>query len=147
MIGLLGKKLGMTHTYDPHGRRVSVTAVLAGPCTILRVRETATDTYSAVQLGFESVPEKKLRKDIVEERLTEVRTWLKEIPDHVEFQREEAELVNTLAEENLREVLLSLTVSLRQAETSKDSEATAEVATRVQKVLQELQALEGLNSQ
>ncbi len=31
MMGLLGKKLGMTHTYDEYGRRFAVTVVEAGP--------------------------------------------------------------------------------------------------------------------
>ena len=62
MIGLLGKKLGMTHIYDEHGRQMAVTAIQAGPCTILQVREKAAHSYSAVQLGFEPVAEAKLTK-------------------------------------------------------------------------------------
>ena len=42
-IGLLGKKLGMTHVYDDYGRRLAVTAVQAGPCTILGLREQKRD--------------------------------------------------------------------------------------------------------
>ena len=52
-IGLLGKKLGMTHVYDEYGRRMAVTAVQAGPCTVLQVREPKTHGYQAVQVGFE----------------------------------------------------------------------------------------------
>ena len=55
MIGLLGKKLGMTHVYDDYGRRRAVTAVQAGPCTVLGVREPQRHGYQAVQLGFELV--------------------------------------------------------------------------------------------
>ena len=62
MIGLLGKKLGMTHVYDPYGRRMGVTVVQAGPCTVLNVREPGKDRYAAVQLGFETIAEKKLNK-------------------------------------------------------------------------------------
>jgi len=62
MMGLLGKKLGMTHTYDEYGRRFAVTVVEAGPCTILRVKETARDGYQAVQVGFESIKESKVTK-------------------------------------------------------------------------------------
>jgi large subunit ribosomal protein L3 len=62
MIGLLGKKLGMTHVYDPYGRRLSVTAIQAGPCTVLGLRDAKTDKYSAVQLGFEPIAEKRLSK-------------------------------------------------------------------------------------
>ena len=59
MIGLLGKKLGMTHVYDDYGRRTTVTAVQAGPCTVLGVREPSKHGYAAVQVGFETVSESK----------------------------------------------------------------------------------------
>jgi len=62
MIGLLGKKLGMTHVYDAFGRRNAVTAVQAGPCTILQLREPARHGYGALQLGFEPVEESALTK-------------------------------------------------------------------------------------
>lgn len=61
-IGLLGKKLGMTHLYDEYGRRMTVTAVQAGPCTILQVREPKAHRYHAVQVGFEAITEAKLTK-------------------------------------------------------------------------------------
>ncbi len=63
-IGLLGKKLGMTHLYDDFGRRVAVTAVQAGPCPVIRVRERAQHGYEAVQLGFEAVAPKRLIKPL-----------------------------------------------------------------------------------
>lgn len=52
----------MTHAYDPYGRRYAVTAVEAGPCTILRRREAKSDGYEALQLGFGAVKESKLNK-------------------------------------------------------------------------------------
>ena len=55
MIGLLGKKLGMTHIYDAYGRRMAVTAIQAGPCTVLDLREPKRHGYRALQLGFEPV--------------------------------------------------------------------------------------------
>ena len=61
-IGLLGKKLGMTHVYDEYGRRLAVTAIQAGPCTILRLREPEREKYRAIQLGFELIPESGLTK-------------------------------------------------------------------------------------
>jgi len=62
MIGLLGKKLGMTHIYDKYGRRMAVTAVQAGPCTVLQLREPGRHGYRAVQVGFEPIKESKLTK-------------------------------------------------------------------------------------
>ena len=61
-IGLLGKKLGMTHVYDEHGRRLAVTAVQAGPCTVLGLREPERHGYRAVQVGFEPAQESKLTR-------------------------------------------------------------------------------------
>ena len=61
-LGLLGKKLGMTHVYDEYGRRRAVTAVQAGPCTILALRETKPHGYRAVQVGFEPMKEKHVTK-------------------------------------------------------------------------------------
>ena len=62
MIGLLGKKLGMTHVYDQYGRRKAVTAIQAGPCTIVQLRELKRHGYQAVQVGFEPVKESDLTK-------------------------------------------------------------------------------------
>ena len=62
MIGLLGKKLGMTHVYDDYGRRRAVTAVQAGPCTVVGVRQPSRHGYNAVQLGFEPAVEKRMTK-------------------------------------------------------------------------------------
>ncbi len=62
MMGLLGKKLGMTHVYDTFGRRMAVTAIEAGPCTVTGLRAPEHDGYQAVQVGFEPVAEKALTK-------------------------------------------------------------------------------------
>jgi len=62
MIGLLGKKLGMTHVYDAYGRRRAVTAVQAGPCTVICVRKPAPNGSSAVQVGYQPVQESQLTK-------------------------------------------------------------------------------------
>ena len=62
MIGLLGKKLGMTHVYDDYGRRITVTAVQAGPCTVLELRDPKRHGYQAVQVGFEPVRESRTTK-------------------------------------------------------------------------------------
>jgi large subunit ribosomal protein L3 len=46
MIGLLGKKIGMTQVYSDDGKVVPVTAIEAGPCPVLAVKQ------KSVQLGF-----------------------------------------------------------------------------------------------
>ena len=52
MIGLIGKKLGMTRQFQEDGRSVPVTVIEAGPCVVTQVKTEASDGYSAVQLGF-----------------------------------------------------------------------------------------------
>ena len=52
MIGLIGKKLGMTRTFEESGRSVPVTVIQAGPCVITQVKNENSDGYSAVQMGF-----------------------------------------------------------------------------------------------
>lgn len=61
MIGLLGKKLGMTHVYDEYGRRLAATAIQAGPCTVIGCRERSRHGYEAVQLGFEPIKDSQFR--------------------------------------------------------------------------------------
>ena len=50
--GIIGKKLGMTQVFREGGKAEAVTAVEAGPCTVLQVKTVAKDGYDAVQLGF-----------------------------------------------------------------------------------------------
>jgi large subunit ribosomal protein L3 len=52
MVGLIGKKLGMTQVFDPKGELIPVTVIAAGPCTVVQAKTAASDGYSAVQLGF-----------------------------------------------------------------------------------------------
>lgn len=52
MVGLIGKKLGMTQVFDSKGELVPVTVIHAGPCTVVQTKTAAADGYVAVQLGF-----------------------------------------------------------------------------------------------
>jgi len=52
MLGLLGKKIGMTNIFDDTGRNVPVTVIEAGPCYVLQVKTKETDGYHAIQIGF-----------------------------------------------------------------------------------------------
>ena len=62
MIGLLGKKLGMTQIFDKEGRQIPVTVLEVGPCTVLQLKKKETDGYQAVQLGFDGKKEKQSTK-------------------------------------------------------------------------------------
>ncbi|OGO29220.1 MAG: 50S ribosomal protein L3 [Chloroflexi bacterium RBG_16_54_18] len=58
--GLIGKKVGMTQIFDESGAVIPVTLVEAGPCYVTQVRLLDRDGYSAVQLGFGEVKQKRL---------------------------------------------------------------------------------------
>lgn len=53
MLGLLGKKLGMTRVIDDAGNVVPVTVVQAGPCTVVQKKTLEKEGYNALQLGFD----------------------------------------------------------------------------------------------
>ena len=61
MKGILGKKLGMTQVFDPEtGDVASVTVIEAGPCPVVQVKTDEVDGYTAVQLAFEPVADRKI---------------------------------------------------------------------------------------
>ena len=62
MAAILGKKVGMTQLFREDGEVVPVTVIQAGPCKVTAVRNTERDGYTAVQLGFGEVKERKLSK-------------------------------------------------------------------------------------
>ena len=59
---IIGKKVGMTQIFDETGHAIPVTVIEAGPCTVTQKKTVEKEGYSAVQLGFETVAEKKLTK-------------------------------------------------------------------------------------
>jgi len=50
--GIIGKKLGMTQIFRDDGKAEAVTAIEAGPCTVIQVKTKDKEGYDAVQLGF-----------------------------------------------------------------------------------------------
>jgi large subunit ribosomal protein L3 len=60
--GILGKKLGMTQVYGKGGKAEAITAIEAGPCTVMQVKTVEKDGYSAAQLGFGEVKKHKTGK-------------------------------------------------------------------------------------
>ncbi len=61
--GINGTKLGMTQIFDQESGKVTpVTVVEAGPCPVVQVKTPETDGYTAVQLAFGAVKEKRISK-------------------------------------------------------------------------------------
>lgn len=59
---ILGKKIGMTQIFNENGLAIPVTVLQAGPCAVVQKKTVENDGYSALKLGFEEIPEKKLSK-------------------------------------------------------------------------------------
>jgi large subunit ribosomal protein L3 len=55
MIGLIGRKIGMSQIFDDKGAVVPVSVIEAGPCPVVQVKTEATDGYNAVQIAFGEV--------------------------------------------------------------------------------------------
>lgn len=52
VVGLLGRKLGMTQLFAPTGEAIPVTVIEAGPCHVLQLKTQDRDGYEAVQVGY-----------------------------------------------------------------------------------------------
>jgi large subunit ribosomal protein L3 len=61
-LGLLGKKLGMTHVFEDDGTRVPVTVVAVGGNVVTAHRTTERDGYTALQLGFDEQKPSRVNK-------------------------------------------------------------------------------------
>jgi len=59
MTGILGKKIGMTQVFSDNGKLISVTAIEAGPCPILAIKE------KSIQIGFDLVKENRVKKPML----------------------------------------------------------------------------------
>ena len=58
MLGILGKKIGMTNIFDETGKHVPITLIEAGPCYVMQVKSKDSDGYNAIQIGFGEKREK-----------------------------------------------------------------------------------------
>ena len=61
---IVGKKIGMTQVFTDDGRLVPVTVVEAGPCKVVQKKSVQSDGYEAVQVGFDTLPENRAKKQI-----------------------------------------------------------------------------------
>lgn len=84
VTALLGRKLGMTQVWDADGHLVPLTVVQVDTNVVTQVRTEDADGYSAVQIGFGEIDERKVTKPLAghfakagvapRRHLTEVRT-------------------------------------------------------------------------
>ena len=61
---LLGRKLGITSIFSENGEYVPCTVIEAGPCAVVQVRTLEKDGYTAVQLGYGDIAERKVSQPL-----------------------------------------------------------------------------------
>jgi len=61
-IGLIGKKLTMTQVFEADGSLVGVTAIELGPCVVVQKKTVERDGYTALQIGFDDKPARKVKR-------------------------------------------------------------------------------------
>ena len=62
MIGIIGKKVGMTSVFSEEGKNIPCTVIEAGPCVITQIKTQLNDGYNSIQIGYQQVPRQKLTK-------------------------------------------------------------------------------------
>ncbi|NEN88081.1 MAG: 50S ribosomal protein L3 [Okeania sp. SIO3H1] len=75
VVGILGKKLGMTQVFEPEtGAAIPVTVVQAGPCVVTQIKTEQTDGYTSIQIGYGEAKNKTRQLNIKEPK--EVNRYL-----------------------------------------------------------------------
>jgi len=108
MAMILGKKIGMTQSYDENGALLPVTVIQAGPCSVLQAKSLETDGYNAVQLGFEDVKPSRQKKPEIGHAAkagTESKKFIREMrladADQSELKAGDTVTVSAFAEEKM----------------------------------------------
>jgi len=59
---ILGKKIKMSQIFEEEGKVTPVTLIEVGPCFITQIKTEDKDGYEAIQIGFENLKSKKIKK-------------------------------------------------------------------------------------
>ena len=65
ILGIIGKKLGMTQIFLDDGSAVAATVVEAGPCKVIQKKSEEKDGYNALQLGYRAKEARKVNKPLM----------------------------------------------------------------------------------
>lgn len=60
MLGLIGKKIGMTQAFDDRELLVPVTVFKVAPCPIVQIKNHESDGYTALRVGYDETLAKRL---------------------------------------------------------------------------------------
>ena len=67
MIGIVGRKLGMTQIPTKDGAMTAVTVIEAGPCFVLQGKNEEKDGYRAIKIAYGEVKASKISKPLLGE--------------------------------------------------------------------------------
>jgi large subunit ribosomal protein L3 len=85
MLGILGKKIGMTTYFEDTGDAVPCTVIEAGPCVITQIKTKEKDGYEAIKVGFGTKKENRVnnpqRKGYKDLKIAPPR-YVKELRDY-----------------------------------------------------------------
>src|SRR5690606_10037993 len=62
MLGIIGKKVGMTSIFTEEGKNVACTVIEAGPCVVTQLKNKENEGYNAIQIAFGEKKEKRATK-------------------------------------------------------------------------------------
>ena len=79
---ILGLKLGMSQIFDEKGNVVPVTLVEAGPCRVAQVKTKEKDGYGAIQVGFQKLKPKKVKKPLKKKPFRYLREFRGEVSEY-----------------------------------------------------------------
>lgn len=91
MIGIIGKKIGMSQLLMQDGSQIPVTFLLVEPNKIMQVKTVENDGYTAVVLGAD--PYNRPSKNIIYKKIKEFR-----VPEGKEYKKGELVSVDVLEE-------------------------------------------------
>lgn len=64
MLGIVGKKVGMTTLYNDEGHSIPCTVIEGGPCVVTQVKTLEKDGYLAIQLSYEDKKAKRTSRSL-----------------------------------------------------------------------------------
>tara|TARA_Y100000588_G_scaffold349132_3_gene399304 strand:+ start:2888 stop:3514 length:627 start_codon:yes stop_codon:yes gene_type:complete len=62
VLGLIGKKVGMTQVFDENEDLTTITVIQAGPCPVVQVKTAENDGYHALKVAFEETRAQRVSK-------------------------------------------------------------------------------------
>jgi len=83
---ILGLKIKMSQIFDEEGKHIPVTLINAGPNRVLQIKTKEKDGYESVQVGFEGLKDKKVKKTSKNKPFRYLREFKGDINEYKEGQ-------------------------------------------------------------